>query len=134
MPRENDPITLYYDYSDALDNASHLAQKEFLELCEKVDFSRPRMARNALMQIVPAIIDKYASVGASVAAEYYETEHELSTGKQFEAVVADVTPLDVIEEGVRYACKYLFDANRRRIEDAGGDSSADRQGGEAGRT
>lgn len=98
----------YSDYTAALNNASLLAQKEIMEAVEQIDLDRPRMARNAIIPIMTAIVTKYSNMAALAAAEYYETERQDALGGDYRAVLAESVPPEQIERAVYYATGYLF--------------------------
>lgn len=98
----------YADYTEALNNASLLAQKEIMDAIEKIDLDRPRTARKAIIPIMVEIVTKYSNMAALAAAEYYEAEREDSIGGNYRAVLAEPVPREQIERAVYYATGYLF--------------------------
>lgn len=98
-------------YTHALNNASLLAQQELISTLEKLDYTRPRTVRNATIEIVTAIVDKYSNMAALAAAEYYETERKDSIGGNYSAFLAEPVTIEQIESTVRYAVKFLFEGD-----------------------
>ena len=108
MARETVNSKAYKEYTDALNNASLLAQKEIVDALEKIDLDRPRTSRQAIINTSIAIISKYSDMAALAAAEYYEKERVDAIGGDYQASIADPIPPEQIEKAVRYAMGYLF--------------------------
>lgn len=96
-------------FTNAMNNASLLAQRDLAGFWESLDKSDPAAVRDALLAYVPALVQKYGDVAALAAAEYYEAERMAAGGSEaFRAELAEAVPAEQVEAAVRYACGHLF--------------------------
>ena len=73
---------------------------------ERVKHLPPEQIRDALVEIVPALIDKYGSVSARAAAEWFER----LTG--LEAIIPDLYTPEGWRANTRWALNPLFDESK----------------------
>lgn len=102
------PSEAFDRYANAVEICSGMAKRELASVVAKLDTSKKKAARDALLAVVPAIVAKWGGLAATAAAEYYENEREQAVGGRYTALLADDEPLENIEESVRYACGHLF--------------------------
>lgn len=69
----------------------------------------PEAMRDAMLVLVPAIVERYGGLAAKAAAEYYRDERARALGATREAVLAQPVGADVVRASVRYAAGHLFD-------------------------
>ena len=98
----------FMEYAAALNKASLLAQRDLAALWDKVKRLEPRVARDALIALVPGIVYKYGNMAALAAAQYYEAERTQAGGAEFQAELSDGVPIEQIEASVRYAVGHMF--------------------------
>lgn len=99
----------YRDYVAALDAASELAQREFREIYDRLDKSKPVECKEILLEVVPAIVEKYGNIAALAAAEYYEAERREALGGWYKAELASPVDAEAVRAKVRYALGHLFE-------------------------
>lgn len=109
------PASDFRDYSNALNQASLLAQRDLSEAWEHLADKPPAVIRNALIEIMYGLVVKYGQMTSVAAAEYYETERTAARSDDFNVELADSVPFEQVEASVRYACGHLD------WEDTGGD-------------
>lgn len=68
----------------------------------------PEAARDALLEVAPAIADRHGRVIAAGSAEWYEQVRRSQVGGAFAASMASLPAADVIRQNVRYAAGALF--------------------------
>lgn len=119
MPAED-----FRRYTEAVNNASLLAQRDLQEAWAKLSGVPPEGVREALLQVVPGIIWKYGGIAALAAAEYFEAERIAAGGGQdYKAELADGVPLEQVEASVRYAMGHMFPEGGEGGIRSGGDAS-----------
>lgn len=96
-------------YVTAMDNASALAQRDFMRLWARLEVSDPYLIRDALLELVPELIRKYSDIASTAAAEYYEAERTALRSDAYEVELSDGVPEEQIIASIRYACGHLFD-------------------------
>ena len=103
----------YERYVQAVENISLAAQRELEELWERLPKDDKLQLRDALLELVPAIADKYGDLAALAAAEYYEQERHRQIGGEDRAILAPATDEDreALLESIRFACGYLFEGD-----------------------
>lgn len=99
------------EYVNGLSNASLLAQAELFERCEllRAEGLSPEGLRDALLELTPAVIERYASLAALAASEYYEANREAAIGVSEVALLAEGPDPVAIEGSVRYAAGSVFE-------------------------
>lgn len=95
-------------YTAAVELCSELARRDLQSVISKLDTSKKKATRDALLLVAPAIVQKWGEIAAAAAAEYYEAERGMAVGGYYTAFLAEDEPLENIEESVRYACGHLF--------------------------
>lgn len=96
-------------YARAIDSASQLAVREFRKAWNAMDHSDPVACKRALLEIVPALVDKHSAMSACAAAEFYESERAAALGERRRARLAPPIERGAIEAKVRYAVGFLFE-------------------------
>lgn len=80
------------------------AQRDLVEFFGLLDLSRPGMVRDALMDVVPMLVNEYGEIAATAAAEWYERIHPGT----FLAQTSGTFPEDAAVKSVRYHAAALF--------------------------
>ena len=71
--------------------------------------------RDAMLEAVPALIDRYGEIAATVAADFYETQREAAgAAGRFTAELAALPSRQAIESSTRWAMGPLFAAVQNR--------------------
>lgn len=101
--------TAYRRYIKAMDAASKLATDEFEKLWARLNVDDARQSRNILIEMLPALIEKYAAMAATATAEYYEDSRAEVIPETFEALLPDeLINEEQIESSIRFAVRHLF--------------------------
>jgi len=88
-----------------------LAQRELEAFVRALGSSDPAFIRDALLQFMPELVDRFGDMAASVAADWYESTRFQAVGGSFNARLADpVDPLRV-QESTRWAVGPLFEGD-----------------------
>lgn len=69
----------------------------------------PELARDLLLETVPALVSKYEAMAATGAEEWYRAIRSAITAERFETVLGEAVEQALIQESVRWAVKPLFD-------------------------
>ena len=81
---------------------SRTVKAELDDFLATVSYSRPEAVRDALLQIIPALIEEYGSIAAVASAEWFERTYGVAP------VVASTPPRVAAEKSVRYAAAALW--------------------------
>lgn len=100
-------MSAYTDYFKAVEGCSEGAQKALMQVWGSLDFSQPALCRDILLDMLPAIVERYGNAAATAAAEMYEAVMLAELGYMAPAILAEAG-LDAMEKSVRYAAGYLF--------------------------
>lgn len=74
-----------------------------------LDLRRPELAREALLDFVPDLVEQYGLGAAAVAAEWYDEQRAArGVAGRFEAIAAAPTSADAVEQMVRFGAQHLF--------------------------
>lgn len=93
----------------ANDDLVALTVRDLTKFWSYVDLTQPAVARNALLQYVPLLVQRYGDMAATVSADWYdEMRVKASVGGRFAAIRADVVGADAVAKEVRYAAGALF--------------------------
>lgn len=123
--------------SDAQLKTVRLAQQELADLwASRIASLAPEAQRDALLEAVPALVDRYAPVSASAASEWFETVRARIVGGDFTAVIpGDLTdPAERIAGVLRAQASWLFDTDDPEKMLRFADKVLDRQVHGAGRS
>ncbi len=105
MPSRSDVQELRAEY----EAIRRLVERDLAELWASLNLSRPEAARDALLLLVPALVDSYGAVAATVAAEWYD---DMRAGEgvagRFRAVAQASPYADAVEGTVRRVAGSLF--------------------------
>lgn len=91
-----------------------MAKEDLAGLIAGLDFTRPEVVRDALLEVVPVLVREYGDVAAVAAAEWYEETRAAQVPGRFVAVPAAAVDPAQVEATVRWAAGGLF------TEDAAG--------------
>lgn len=110
------PSEAWRRYRMAMKGAQDAADAELRRSWERLGGEEaakadPGAMRDAMLVLVPAIVERYGGLAAKAAAEYYRDERERALGSAREAVLAQPVGADVVRDAVRYAAGHLFDGN-----------------------
>lgn len=96
-------------FRSALAAVSQLSTEQLADFLASVDLHSGLAARDALLEIVPALTTQGGEVAALVAAEYYD-ELRAAEGIPggYRATLADPTPIEQVEARVRFGASHLF--------------------------
>lgn len=109
----------YERYAEAVETCSELMKAEIQAFIRNLDLSKKKASRDALLTVVPAIVEKYGLIASEAAAEYYEIKRKRDIGGEYHARVYPMSEesRDGLLESIRYACGYLF--NKEGLDDGG---------------
>lgn len=82
-----------------------MARNELSGFFATVDMTRPEMVRDALVEIVPLLVQEYGELAATAAAEWYESVHP---GAFLAQTAPRTFPEAGVVESVRYHAGQLF--------------------------
>lgn len=101
----------YERYAAAVETCSELMKSEIQAFIKTLDLSKKKESRDALLTVVPAIVEKYGLIASEAAAEYYELARKRDIGGECQAKVYPMSEESRagLLESIRYACGYLFD-------------------------
>lgn len=88
--------------------AVELARAELGSFFLGLDLTKPELARDALLEFMPMVVQEYGDVAATAAAEWYEAQRFAQIGGSYQAVLADSVPVAQAQGSVRYAAGHLF--------------------------
>ena len=77
----------------------------------RLDLSRPEQARDSLLDVYPALIDRHGDASATAAAEWYEVQRSNQRGGTYSAALAAGVALERSQGTVRWAADALFGDN-----------------------
>lgn len=93
----------------ASSDVAKLAVRDLEKFWSYVDLSKPERARNALMNYVPLLTDRYGEMAATIAADWYEDVREAEgVAGRFAAEMAPTVPREAVQKRVRYGAGHLF--------------------------
>lgn len=84
------------------------AERDLQRFLSKVDMTTPELVRDALLHVMPGLVDKYGNVAATAAAEWYEATRAASIGGSFSTVLGSGASADKVAEDTRWAVDGLF--------------------------
>lgn len=85
-----------------------LARRDLAAAFGSLNLANPEAVRDALLEIVPALVREYGDVAATVAAEWYEETRAAQLGGSYTARVADGFPVDEMQSTVRREAGHLW--------------------------
>lgn len=97
-------------FQSALDEAIRRANLDLSDVLSLISGLSPAQARDELLVLFPALIDRWADVAGPMAAQWYESVRFAAVGGQFTAPIAAANPLEA-EAAVRKAAGFLFQDN-----------------------
>lgn len=91
---------------------SELAQADLAAFFASLNLDRPELARDALLEYLPALTDAYGETAAAVAAEWFDEVYAAHGPRaRFRAEPAPLVAREAVEATVRYAAGGLFGAS-----------------------
>lgn len=81
---------------------SRRVRGELDDFLSTVSYSRPEAVRDALLQVVPALVEEYGVVAATLSAEWFERTYGV------EAVLAAPVAREAVERAVRHSAGALW--------------------------
>lgn len=91
------------------------AEGDLTRVFRSLDLSRPRVARDALLEAYPAVVDSYGDVASTVSAEWYEDLRRSQVGGTYNARLAPPASAEWSEKTVRWASGDLFTDDPFRV-------------------
>ncbi|WP_443984328.1 VG15 protein [Bifidobacterium adolescentis] len=89
-----------------------LAQREMGQAWQQLQGMEPAQQRDMLLELVPAIIDKYGSISSTAAADWYKRMRSKWFDDKYEPILAD--PIhDDLTDMIRAKASMLFKGNER---------------------
>lgn len=86
-----------------------LSDRSLQRFFNTLDLSRPRHARDALLEFVPALTTEFGEMSSLVAADWFdELRSAEDLPRAFRAQMAAATPTDVVQQRVKYGARHLF--------------------------
>lgn len=86
-----------------------MAKADIAGLLDGIDFSRPEMVRDALLELIPALVQEYGTIAATAAAEWYEDlRRRAGVPGPHRTVLSPGAQAEQVEATVRYAAGALF--------------------------
>lgn len=102
-----------------LEMVSSAARRDLVALFSRLDLSNPAAARDALLEAVPLISDRYGQAAATLACDWYEMlRRDAGLPDSFRARPADTYPSEAVAARVRSAAGHLFDGDLRDALDS----------------
>src|SRR5690606_20920126 len=90
---------------------SGAARGDLQRFAAVLDPSRPDVARDALLEYVPALSDTYGALAADVAAEWWDDVYRAEVGGRRRALPAPTVPHEALERTIRWAVGGLYGEN-----------------------
>lgn len=94
--------------STATSRVVALARRDLAAAFGSLNLANPEAVRDALLEIVPALVREYGDVAATVAAEWYEEVRAAQVGGSYTARLADGFPADEMASTVRREAGHLW--------------------------
>lgn len=85
-----------------------LAQQRLAEAFSTISVGTPDQVRDALLELVPALVHEHGEIAAAAAADWYEQMRAKAIPGTYRALTGDYPPFEQIEASVRYAAGELF--------------------------
>lgn len=96
---------------DATAGVVVLARRDLNKFWQQYRGLGPERFRDALLDFVPALVQRYGDLAATVAAEWYETTRAAALGGTYNALAEPPVVTDQVQGAVRYAAGALFTDN-----------------------
>ena len=96
-----------------------LIRADLARLFRSLDLGRPEVARDELLEAVPALVREYGEMAAVVAAEWYEEIRAAQIGGAYVARLGTILPEAAPITSVRYAAGHLFDRVLETVDGVG---------------
>lgn len=76
-----------------------------------LDLAKPDVARDALLEYLPLLVEQYGDAGAAAAADWYDEARDAERVRgRYRAQVAAPVATDVVEASVRFSAGHLYTA------------------------
>lgn len=92
--------------------AVDLAQRGMGQVWQQLQGMNPAQQRDMLLELVPAIIDKYGNIGSTAAADWYKQMRSKWFDDEYEPILADPVH-DDLTDMIRAKANMLFKGNER---------------------
>lgn len=95
--------------ADDMDKVIELTNRELTRFWGLTDLSNPQAVRNDLIELIPALVDRYGDVAGEVALEWYENVRAKVAGlPRYSARLADGMSHDDVVSSTRWAAGALW--------------------------
>lgn len=91
------------------------AKDELRKILDRINLANPEAARNALLEIMPALADKYGDAAASAAAEWYDALRIADGVPGRFTPTAIRADAEAVVQGTRRASGLLWDGNDSQL-------------------
>jgi hypothetical protein len=99
------------DHREAVQSLVTLAQRDLVRAWRAVETRSATTARDAVLEVIPALVDDYGNSAASIAADWYDELREVSGAPgSFTAPLAEPPPADQVEALARWGVGPMFSA------------------------
>lgn len=89
-----------------------LALADVRDFWDLLDLGRPEAARNALLEVVPAVTTQWGEVSAAQAAEWYgDMRSTVGVTGSFRPVMGATAAVEWVQRQVRFGAQHLFTNN-----------------------
>ncbi|WP_115728256.1 VG15 protein [Actinomyces culturomici] len=106
---------------NAQNEAARLAVRDLKKLWSRLDVSNPAQVRDALLELVPALVNRYGDVAAAAAADWYEkVRAEVPGLPPFTTLLADPIPEEHIQTTIRRQAGGLWEDKPNQVLNAVG--------------
>jgi len=86
-----------------------LARRDLQAFWSTLDLTRPERARDLLLEFMPALVEQYGEVAASVAADWYDDLRAAQRGPGgYRAQMASGAEVAAVQGSTRYGAGHLF--------------------------
>lgn len=106
-------MSAYTEYFAAVKACSNAAQRELASVWNSLDLSDPAGARNIMLELLPAIVERYGDAAATAAAEMYEAVMYAELGTARNVAIAANDTLGMMNS-VRFAAGLVFNGEHAR--------------------
>lgn len=91
--------------------AANLVREELTVFFGSLNLDKPEQVRDALLQYVPLLVQRYGAGSAAVAADWYDDVRSgMNVRGKFRARVGDPVDVARVDRAVRFAAQHLFTA------------------------
>lgn len=96
-------------YSAASTAAAQMAIRDLGQFLRRAGGASPDRLRDALLEVVPALVAQYGNLAAAAALEWYQEERDKVQGlPPYQPVLVPLPPSGQVEQSVRFAASHLY--------------------------